>query len=42
MSEICSSEDVEDGVELLMDEGVDEELMSPQEVSTIKAIDVKR
>lgn len=42
MSEVCGSEDVEEELELLMDEVVNEELTSPQDVKTIKAIDVKR
>jgi hypothetical protein len=42
MSEIWTSEDVEEALELLMDEVVDEELTSPQDVKTIKAIVVKR
>ena len=42
MSEICTSEDVEEALELMMDEVVDEELTSAQDVKTIKAIVVKR
>jgi NifU-like protein involved in Fe-S cluster formation len=42
MSEVCSGEDVEEALELLMDEVIDKELTSPQDVKTIKAIVVKR